>query len=233
MNACDRIIVAVDRPDAKSFWSVVDPLAEHTSVRWLKIGSVLFCAEGPSLVRDVVARGFDVFLDLKLHDIPHQVGLTVARLRDLGVKLLTVHTAGGPNMLQSAQHASNGQVGLLGVTVLTSHDPANLQATAVEGPIVEVVSKRARMASDLGLAGIVCSPQEVAHIKPGVRLDLEIVTPGIRPSGARGDDQKRTATPAQALAAGATRLVIGRPITGADDPCAAYEAIAATLSAEH
>ena len=229
MSPADRIIVAVDRPDAHGFWSVVEPLAERTDARWLKIGSVLFCAEGPQLVREVVSRGFNVFLDLKLHDIPHQVGLTVGCLRDLGVKLLTVHTSGGPNMLEAAVSAADGQVGLLGVTVLTSHDPGNLEATAVTSSIVEVVTKRARLASELGLSGIVCSPHEVSEVKRLLRPGLEIVTPGIRPSRHEADDQKRTATPNEALSAGATRLVIGRPITAAADPCAAYDGIAAAI----
>jgi len=228
-EASDQIIVAVDRADAASFWDVVKPLREQTALKWVKIGSVLFCGEGPRFVRQVVDSGLSVFLDLKLHDIPHQVGLTVAQLRDLGVKLLTVHTSGGPNMLSAAVEATEGRVGLLGVTVLTSHDLANLQATGVDGPLEETVVRRARLASEIGLTGIVCSPLEVALAKPAMRDGMEIVTPGIRLASAVADDQKRVATPASAIASGATRLVIGRPITQAPDPAAAYDAIAASL----
>lgn len=225
----DKIIVAIDRPDAAGFWAVAEPLLERTSARWVKIGSVLFCAEGPQFVRSVVARGCNVFLDLKLHDIPHQVGLTVAALAQLGVRLLTVHTAGGGAMLEAAATAAGDDLRLLGVTVLTSHDPASLKATGVDLPLDETVVRRARLAAGSGLYGIVCSPLEVALARPALRKGMGVVTPGVRPRWATQDDHGRTATPADAIAAGATQLVIGRPITGADDPAAAFDRIVASL----
>lgn len=229
MNAADRIIVAVDVPSTAEFWGIVEPLMHHTDLRWVKIGSVLFSAEGPELVRQASLQGLSVFLDLKLHDIPHQVGLTVQRLADLGARLTTIHTAGGGPMMDAAVRAAGPTLGVLGVTVLTSHDQQSLEKTGVIGPVADTVNTRAALATKHGLSGIVCSPLEASAVRQVVGPELEIVTPGVRPEGSNTGDQRRTATPKTALANGATRLVIGRPITQAASPTAAFEAIVASL----
>ena len=192
------------------------------TVRWLKVGLVLFSLGGPELVRRLVREGWNVFLDLKLHDVPHQVGLAVGAVADLGASLLTIHTSGGQKMMEAAAHAAEGSgTSVIGVTVLTSLDQTLIGAVGVDRDIASVVPMRARLAQDSGLAGVVSSPLEAAAIRADVGPTFEIVTPGIRPATVGAHDQKRIATPEQALGNGASRLVVGRAITGAPDPAAA------------
>lgn len=196
---------------------------------WAKIGSVLYVREGPALVREFAARGIRVFLDLKWHDIPTTVAGAVGAARESGVALATVHCLGGPAMLRAAaQAAGDGSgFGLLGVTVLTSHDVAELASVLGRGvPDLGFESERlARAAVTAGLRGIVASGEELGLLREALGAEPWIVVPGIRlPGDARGD-QARTIAPAEAVRRGATHLVVGRPITGARDPVAAYRAL--------
>lgn len=220
-----RLIVALDMPDAGSALALADRL---TGVcRWCKVGLELFSAEGPAMVRELRRRGFSVFLDLKLHDIPNTVAGAVRSVAKLGAELLTVHAAGGPAMLQAAAEAAASVPGaprLLAVTVLTSMDRSQLAAIGVDRSPADQVLQLAATAAGAGIPGLVASPEEVASLRrlyPAATL----VIPGIRPAGSAAGDQKRTATPAAALAAGASYLVVGRPITQAADPAAAAQAI--------
>ncbi|HEX4039771.1 MAG TPA: orotidine-5'-phosphate decarboxylase [Acidobacteriaceae bacterium] len=220
-----RLIVALDLPDARSALALADRL--QGLCRWCKVGLELFSAEGPSVVRELRRRGFSVFLDLKLHDIPNTVAGGVRSVAALGAELLTVHAAGGPAMLEAAVQAAASVADapqLLAVTVLTSMDRSQLSAIGVDRSPADQVLQLAAMAAGAGIPGFVASPEEVSSLRrlyPGATL----VTPGIRPAGAAVGDQKRTATPASALAAGASYLVVGRPITQAADPAAAARAI--------
>jgi orotidine-5'-phosphate decarboxylase len=226
----DRLIVAIDEPTEGRALTLIDSLG--SDVRWLKIGMTLFYNAGPAIVRRLLADGWSIFLDLKCHDIPHQVRGAVASLSDLGVGLITVHTAGGPKMLEAAVEGAAGtSTQILGVTVLTSMDQAALEATGVTGESRSLVEARARLALASGLDGVVASPLEAAAIRSIVPDGFEIVTPGIRPAGASSDDQKRIATPASAIQSGATRLVVGRPITRAPQPGASARAILTEIGA--
>jgi orotidine-5'-phosphate decarboxylase len=227
MDAHERIIVALDVPKLAAGLALADRLQGAVGV--FKVGLELFAAGGPDAVRWIKARG-KVFLDLKLHDIPETVGRATAVAAGLGVDLLTVHAAGGPAMLERAAreaHAAGGRV--IAVTALTSLDERDLEAVRVRGPLVDVVLTRAKLARETGCDGVVASPREAAALRAACGPDFLIVTPGVRPAGAAAGDQKRIATPRAALEAGADYVVIGRPITGAPDPRAAAEAIAAEL----
>jgi orotidine-5'-phosphate decarboxylase len=222
----DRLIVALDVPTLADATALVEPLAGVC--RWVKVGLELFTATGPASVEQMRRLGFHVFLDLKLHDIPNTVAGAVRSAAESGAEMLTVHTLGGPAMMNAAQGAiSNFPDGplLLGVTVLTSMDATQLGAIGVsELPGMEV-ARLAKLAHASGLRGLVCSAEEVASVRQLLGADVVLVTPGIRPAGAEVGDQKRVATPAAALKAGADFLVIGRPITQAADPAAAAAAI--------
>lgn len=224
MTEQERLIVALDVPTAAEAGALVDRLAG--SVGMFKVGSQLFTAAGPDFVRGLVARGLKVFLDLKYHDIPNTVAHAVAEAARLGVSLLTVHALGGREMLEAAV-ASRPATGmqLLAITVLTSHDEASLGQVGVSGGITESVRRLAQLAQAAGADGVVASPQEVVLIRDACGPDLLIVTPGIRPAGARLGGQARPATPAAARASGSDYLVVGRPITEAADPAAAAAAI--------
>jgi orotidine-5'-phosphate decarboxylase len=198
----------------------------HGTVRWFKVGLELFAAAGPAAVR-AIGRYGQVMLDLKLHDIPETVARATARAADLGVALLTVHVAGGRRMLEAAARAS-GATGVLGITVLTSLEDRDLAETGVEPSVEAVVARRATLAMEAGLAGVVASPLEAARVRAAAPAGFLIVTPGIRPAAA-DDDQRRVATPAAARAAGASHIVVGRPIRDAADPRAAALAIQADL----
>ncbi|MGA8531620.1 MAG: orotidine-5'-phosphate decarboxylase [Acidobacteriaceae bacterium] len=220
-----RLIVALDVPSAEPALALADRL--HGHVRWLKVGLELYCAEGPSLVRQLCSRGFSVFLDLKLHDIPNTVASAVRSAAATGAKLLTIHAAGGPAMLRAAAEAAASLPNppqLLAVTVLTSMDPVQLAAIGITTTPADQVQRLAALAADSGITGLVASAEEVGVLR---RLypQATLVIPGIRPAGAAIGDQKRVAAPAAALAAGASFLVIGRPITQALHPVAATEAI--------
>ena len=220
-----RLIVALDFPEAAPALDLADRLAEH--VRWFKVGLELYLAEGNAILHELRQRGFSVFLDLKLHDIPNTVARSVRSVAETGAELLTVHASGGPAMLAAAAEAAaavpHGPQ-LLAVTVLTSMDQAQLSAIGVAGSPADQVLRLAETASAAGISGFVASAEEVAALRRKLP-SATLVIPGIRPAGADSGDQKRTATPAAALAAGADYLVVGRPITQAADPAAAALAI--------
>jgi orotidine-5'-phosphate decarboxylase len=229
MNPKDKLIVALDVATISHASRLTSQLAGV--VTWVKVGSVLFSSGGRQLVQSLARDGWNVFLDLKLHDVPYQVSLTVHALADCGVQLATLHTAGGAKMMEAAANAAQGQsLKLLGVTVLTSMDAAELRSVGVELSPAQAVELRARLARESGLDGVVASPLEARALRAIVGPDFEIVTPGIRPSGVSRDDQRRVATPRAAIAAGASRIVVGRAITQSDDPAAAAAAILAELS---
>lgn len=217
-----ELILALDLPDRGSALTLLDRLP---ALRWVKVGSQLMTAEGPPLVRELVARGLQVFLDLKWHDIPHTVEGAIAAARVLGVRMATVHTLGGPAMLRAAAQAAGDQLAILGVTVLTSHDESEYAAT-LDRPSVRLLDETARLARSAiaaGVSGVVCSPFEVERLRAGLGPEPLIVVPGIRRSVDGAGDQRRTATPGEAAAAGATHLVVGRPILSAPDPGAALQ----------
>jgi orotidine-5'-phosphate decarboxylase len=230
MNPRDRLIVALDVPDATAARSMVDRLAGKVGM--FKVGNQIFTAEGPQFVHELVARGEKVFLDLKYHDIPNTVAGAVSSAGRLGVSLLTVHALGGKEMLEAAVGALPAMgIRLLAITVLTSHHEKTLGTIGVEGSVADSVRRLARLAKDAGADGVVASPQEVALVREACGTDFLVVTPGIRPAGAAKSDQTRTATPAAALAAGADYIVVGRPILEAADPAAAAAAIVREISA--
>ncbi len=228
--ACD-LILALDVPTREAAAPILRQL--RGQLRWVKIGLQLFTAYGPDYVREVAAQGFNLFLDLKLHDIPHTVAKAVESLAPLPIQMLTLHTAGGGEMLRAARAAQqqhNPNLLLLGVTVLTSMDSLGLQEIGVTAPAADQVARLGRLAADSGLRGLVCSPLEVALLRQKLPADMQLITPGIRPASAAGsDDQKRVMTPAAAARAGSTYLVVGRPILQAADPAAAARAILAQL----
>jgi orotidine-5'-phosphate decarboxylase len=225
-EARKRLIVALDVPDAASALALVGQLEKNC--QWFKVGLELFVAAGPAVIEPLVARGHSVFLDLKLFDIPNTVAAAVRSASKLGVKMLTLHAAGGPAMLSAARAALAGVENppeLLAVTVLTSMDQAQVNAVGLSRSPAEQVELLARMGVEAGLRGFVCSPQEVAALRSLTGPEGVLVIPGIRPAGAAVGDQKRIATPAEALRLGASYLVVGRPITQAPDPAEAAEAI--------
>src|SRR6185503_11155513 len=200
---------------------------------WFKVGLELFIAAGPSILEPIIARGHNVFLDLKLHDIPNTVAGAVRSAASHGVHMLTLHAGGGPAMLSAAREAVSGFTNppeLLAVTVLTSMDAGQLHATGVGRLPSSQVELLAKMGMEAGIRGFVCSPQEVAALRSLTGPEGVLVIPGIRPAGADIGDQKRVASPADALRKGASYLVVGRPITQAPGPAAAAEAIVAEMA---
>jgi orotidine-5'-phosphate decarboxylase len=226
--AAERVIVALDVPDLSGLATFLDRLQGQP--RFYKVGLELFVAAGAAAVEAVQARGGKVFLDLKLHDIPETVARAVASATSLGAELLTVHTAGGVAMMRRAAEVAKGKPGILGVTVLTSLSEEDLRADGIGGTMREAVVRRAKLAEHAGAVGIVCSPQEVAEVR-AASAALALVVPGVRPAGAALGDQKRVATPASAIAAGADYLVMGRPIRDAADPAAAFAAVVGEVEA--
>jgi orotidine-5'-phosphate decarboxylase len=231
MEPRERLIVALDVPDATAAFKLVSRLEGVAGM--LKVGSQLFTAAGPAFVRELVKRGEQVFLDLKYHDIPNTVAAAVAAACDLGVSLLDVHILGGQAVLEAAVAArpKGAATRLLGITILTSHSDATLAEIGLDGPVPQAVSRLAALAKTSGLDGVVASPHEVAGIRSSLGDAFLVVTPGIRPAGSDAFDQVRLATPAAALRAGASHLVVGRPITEAPDPAAAARAILAEMAA--
>jgi orotidine-5'-phosphate decarboxylase len=224
MNPRERLIVALDVPKAEAARSLVDRLAGRVGL--FKVGSQLFTAAGPGLVHEIVARGEKVFLDLKFHDIPNTVAGAVASACRLGVSLVDVHGLGGKAMLEAAVGALPAMgTRLLVITILTSHDEDTLGEIGVNGKVAESVRRLALLAREAGADGVVASPHEVPLVREACGGGFLIVTPGIRPAGAAAGDQARLATPRAALQAGADYLVVGRPITGAEDPAAAADSI--------
>lgn len=229
-DARDRLIIALDLPSGSEAMAMVDRL--EGSCRWFKIGMELFYAAGTDLVRELRRRQFNLFLDLKLHDIPNTVAAAVRTLGTLDVQLLTLHGSGGPEMLGMAQHAAGGSMGLLAVTVLTSMDAAQLRETGVQHDPADQVLRLAHLAQHAGLRGVICSPLEVAAVRAALGPKATLVVPGIRPLSAAMDDQKRVATPADAIRDGASMLVVGRPVTRAQDPAQAATAILQEIQRE-
>src|SRR5580698_7874476 len=223
-----RLIVALDVPTAAASAELVKKL--EGTCQWFKVGLELFTAAGPAVLEPLIAHGHSIFLDLKLHDIPNTVAGAVHSAASLGVRMMTVHSAGGPAMLAAAKVALDGIANppdLLAVTVLTSMDAAALESTGTARSPAQQVELLARMGLHAGIRGFVCSPQEVAALRAITGPDGVLVIPGIRPAGAdtsaaaKTDDQKRIATPADALRNGASFLVVGRPITQAPNPAKA------------
>jgi orotidine-5'-phosphate decarboxylase len=225
-EARQKLIVALDVPTAAAAIDLVNQLERNC--RWFKVGLELFVAAGPAVLEPIVARGHSVFLDLKFNDIPNTVAGAVRSAAALGVRMMTVHAAGGPAMLAAAKNALEGIENppqLLAVTVLTSMDQTQLGAIGVERTPAAQVEMLARMGMEAGINGFVCSPEEVGRLRGLAGPEGVLVIPGIRPAGAAIGDQKRIATPAEALRQGASYLVVGRPITQATDPAEAAEAI--------
>ena len=224
MNARDRLVVALDVPTPEEAAALVERLAGVVGM--FKVGSQLFGAAGPELVRALVARGEKVFLDLKYHDIPNTVAGAVSAACRLGVSLVDVHALGGRAMMEAAAGAMPAMgTRLLAVTVLTSHDVGSLAEVGLADDVTSLVRRLALLAYAAEVDGVVASPQEVPLIREACGKDFLVVTPGIRPAGARADEQARAATPAAALKAGADLLVVGRPIIEAADPAASARAI--------
>jgi orotidine-5'-phosphate decarboxylase len=219
-----ELILALDVPNRGAADAVLAEL--RGTVKWVKIGLEMFTACGPEYVRAVAAGGFNVFLDLKLHDIPNTVARAVESLNSLPIGMLTVHAAGGREMLASASRAARADLIVLGVTVLTSLDGPGLAETGVSGDPAAQAARLAKLAVSAGLRGLICSPLEVALLRGQLPAHVKLVTPGIRPAGNPGrDDQKRVMTPAEAARAGANYIVVGRPILMAEDRAAAAAAI--------
>ena len=230
ISAQDRIIVALDcGPDTAL--SLADQLQGRT--QWLKVGMTLYYAVGPTIVRTLKKLGFKVFLDLKLHDIPHQVRGAAYSAADSGADMITMHTLGGQAMLQAGlegvqdacRKAGRPTAATLGITVLTSMDDAALNQIGIAHTAPEQVALLANVAKAAQISGVVCSPQEASMLREVLGPDAYIVTPGVRPAGSEVGDQSRVATPAQAFQAGASHIVVGRPITQAPDPAQAFDGI--------
>lgn len=229
-DARERLIVALDLPSGRQAMEMVDRL--EGSCRWFKVGMELFYAEGRGVVETLRERGFEVFLDLKLHDIPNTVAGAVRSLEVLGASLLTVHAGGGEAMMAAARDALRSTtLKLLGVTVLTSMDAAQLAEVGVAGSPAEQVLRLGRLALEAGMDGLVCSAEEAGALRAALEAETLLVVPGIRPAGSRAGDQRRVAEPGEALRRGASMLVVGRPITQARDPGAAARAVLAEMNA--
>ncbi|MDP2031211.1 MAG: orotidine-5'-phosphate decarboxylase [Thiobacillus sp.] len=220
-----KIIVALDFADAASALVLVERL--DPALCRLKVGKELFTAAGPEFVRVLVARGYDVFLDLKFHDIPNTVAAACRAAAGLGVWMLNVHASGGSRMMTAAREALGNQSRplLIAVTVLTSMSAEDLSEVGVSDAPAEQVLRLARLTQKCKLDGVVCSAQEASMLRADLGAAFRLVTPGIRPAGIDAGDQRRVMTPVQALSAGATDLVIGRPITAAVDPLVALQQI--------
>ena len=225
-----KICLALDVDSRQQALTLVQSLHDLTGM--FKVGLQLFTAEGPSLVRDIIAAGGQVFLDLKFHDIPNTVKSAAREAARLGVSMMTIHTSGGRIMLQTVMEELQKlqtKPLVVGVTVLTSLDDAALNEIGVGAPMQDQVVRMARLAESSGLDGSVCSPQEIRRIRGDVLPAFKIVTPGIRMPGQSADDQQRTATPREAIAAGADFIVVGRAVTHAADPRAALQALIQSL----
>ncbi len=228
-----HVIVALDYPSAdaaRAFVARVDP-----QLCRLKVGKELFTRSGPALVEELVGQGFDVFLDLKFHDIPNTVGQACAAAADLGVWMMNVHASGGRRMMVAAREALEQRGGtrplLIGVTVLTSMGAEDLAEVGVPVAPADQVMRLADLARAAGLDGVVCSPKESALLRHRLGEDFLLVTPGVRPAGSDIGDQKRVLTPAEAIRQGCDYLVIGRPVTQAGDPVAVLRSIHAEITA--
>ena len=227
----ERLIVALDVSSAAAAQKIVAAVGD--SAFTYKVGKQLFTAEGPQIVRDLVASGRQVFLDLKYHDIPSTVASAVREAAKLHVSMLTVHASGGGRMLRAAVDAArnmNPSLMVLAVTVLTSLDNSDLEKMGVRGKVVDQVLRLSALAIADGCDGVVASAQEATELRNELDGEFLIVTPGVRPAGMGRGDQVRVVTPAEAIAAGATHIVVGRPITQAADPAAEARAILGQIS---
>lgn len=227
--AAEKIIVALDVATKKEALKLMELLANRVGA--FKIGLQRYTADGPPLVQEASKFGPKIFLDLKLHDIPNTVARAVQSSGELGVDMLTIHLSGGSEMIRAAVAANNPNLLLLGVTVLTSSTDETLRETGITARTGEQVLRLARLGVAHGIAGLVASPEEARMLRGEFGDKIKIVTPGIRPAGSDVGDQKRITTPAEAIAAGADYLVIGRPITAAPDPGAAIDRIVEELPA--
>lgn len=226
-----ELILAVDLEDKETAKNFLAPLRGELS--WVKLGLQMFLKYGPSIVDEFADAGFRVFLDLKLHDIPNTVASAIRSLRGRPCGMLTVHTLGGAEMMRRALEAAADalpRTRLLGVTVLTSMDDAQLAGIGVPRAPMAQVEILAKLAADSGMRGLVCSPLELPNLRALLGNEIALVTPGIRPKTASLDDQSRVMTPADAARAGASHIVVGRPILKAPDPVAAARAIQAELA---
>lgn len=226
------IYVALDTPDLPRALEIANAVKPH--VGGLKVGLEFITALGPDAVREIVKLGLPVFADTKFHDIPNTVAGAAKAIAQLGIAIFNIHVSGGEAMMRAAVGEAarvHPRPKVIGVTVLTSMDDADLEAVGQRGPAAEQVTRLAKLAKASGLDGVVCSPREIALVRKACGPDFLIVTPGVRPAGADIGDQRRIMTPAEAVRAGADILVIGRPITGAADPAAAARAIAAEIAA--
>jgi orotidine-5'-phosphate decarboxylase len=227
LDARDRLIVALDVPSVKDAEAMVTRLGD--AVHFYKIGYQLAFAGGIPFAAELIAAGKQVFLDLKLHDIGNTVAKGVESVAQMGATFLTVHAY--PQTMKAAVEGKRGsKLKILAVTVLTSYDAADLAAAGYKLGVSELVAQRAGQARDIGIDGLVCSPEEAANLRGIVGGKLALITPGIRPAGSAAGDQKRIMTPAKAIAAGADYLVVGRPIVEAADPKAAAEAIVTEIA---
>lgn len=230
VRPADRLIVALDFPDATTALNLIDQLEGAT--RWFKVGLELYISSGNSLIAELRRRDCGIFLDLKLHDIPNTVASAVRAATRLDVQMLTVHAGGGADMLSAAVEAANGTpLALLGVTVLTSMDEARLEETGVQGGVAAQVERLATLAMNAGMQGLVCSPGEVGNLRSRLPRQPLLVIPGVRPAGSEVGDQRRVATPQAAIHAGADYLVVGRPITRDANPGKAARAVIEEISA--
>src|SRR5271165_450505 len=228
----DRLIVALDVPGAAQARQIVQTIGEAATT--YKIGKQLFTAEGPQVVRDLVSSGRKVFLDLKFHDIPNTVAAAVSAAARLGVSMMTVHASGGSKMLKAAAEAASQSLGqplVLAVTVLTSLSDSDLQELGISGNVPTQVLRLGALARAAGCGGLVASAQEARELRRELGDGFAIVTPGIRPAGSASGDQARVVTPKDAIAAGTTHLVVGRPILDAPDPAKAAEQIVQDIEA--
>jgi orotidine-5'-phosphate decarboxylase len=225
LSPTDRLAVALDLPCEHEALALVDRLGQ--TCQWFKVGMELYYAAGNRIVEQLRDRGFSVFLDLKLHDIPNTVAGAVRSATRAGASLLTIHASGGAAMMRAAAEAAcaPGSPRLLAVTVLTSMDATELAGTGITASPADQVLRLARLAQASGIDGMVCSAEEVATLRRETGPDTLLVIPGIRPAGSAVEDQKRIATPAQAIAQGASMLVVGRPITRATNPAEAAKSI--------
>ena len=230
-----RILVALDYPTAEQAMAMAQQL--DPEVCRVKVGKELFTRCGPAIVESLHGLGFELFLDLKFHDIPNTVAKACAAAAELGVWMVNVHAIGGRRMMEAAREAveksssADQRTKLIAVTVLTSMERSDLQEIGLDIDPLEQVKRLAALTERSGLDGVVCSAQEAAALRTQAGDGFELITPGIRPANAEKGDQRRVMTPAEAIAAGSTYLVVGRPITGAVDPSAAAAAIQAEVSA--
>ena len=232
MNQEARVIVALDFDDADKAMALVDQL--DPAACKLKVGKEMFTLFGPEFVKSLIAKGFDIFLDLKFHDIPNTVAKACKAAAEMGVWMVNVHASGGMEMMKAAKNAiagsSHPQTKLIAVTVLTSMDQAQLNDVVPEVSPAEQVKQLAQLTADSGLDGVVCSAKEAVMLRETHNDEFLLVTPGIRPAGADVGDQKRVMTPVDAIDAGVSYLVMGRPITQAENPLAALQSVNQSLA---